>query len=155
MSVSRSIIGQFEASIKMSRVLIVEDNVDNYELVRFLLGRAGYETRWAHNGGEGILMANAEKPDLILMDLSMPETDGWTATKSLKSDPETKHIPIVALTAHILPGDRKRALQAGCDGYLSKPMNIALFVETVANLIAKADTKSKHRPKIKPQGDRA
>ena len=139
----------------MSLVLIVEDNIDNYELVHFLLGRAGYETLWAHSGGEGILMANEEKPELILMDLSLPEMDGWTATKSLKSDPETKHIPIVALTAHTLPGDRKRALQAGCDSYLSKPINIALFTETVANLIAKADMRSRRRSKTKLRDNQA
>jgi len=127
----------------MARVLIVEDNTDNYELVRFLLERAGYETRWARNGREGILMSKEEKPDLILMDLSLPEIDGWTATERIKSDPETKHIPIAALTAHTLPGDRKRALEAGCDGYLSKPMNIALFTDTVVDLIEKSNEKPK------------
>ena len=136
----------------MPRVLIVEDNVDNYELVRFLLERAGYETRWARNGREGILMAKEEKPDLILMDLSLPEIDGWTATERIKSDPETKHIPIAALTAHTLPGDRKRALDAGCDGYLSKPMNIALFTDTVADLIARSSVKPKRRPRKNPEG---
>jgi two-component system, cell cycle response regulator DivK len=139
----------------MPRVLIVEDNIDNYELVRFLLQRAGYDTSWAHNGREGISMAKEEKPDLILMDLSLPEMDGWTATERIKSDPETGHIPIAALTAHTLPGDRKRALQAGCDGYLSKPMNIALFIETVANLIATSDTKSKRKLKKELEGDKA
>lgn len=139
----------------MPIVLIVEDNIDNYELVRFLLGRAGYDTRWARNGREGILMAKEEKPDLILMDLSLPEMDGWTATERIKSDPETKHIPIAALTAHTLPGDRKRALEAGCDGYLSKPMNIALFTDTVANLIAKSNPKSKRKPKKNSEGDKA
>ena len=137
----------------MPRVLIVEDNVDNYELVRFLLERVGYETRWARNGREGISMAKTEKPDLILMDLSLPEVDGWTATERIKSDAQTKHIPVAALTAHTLPGDRKRALEAGCDGYLSKPMNIALFNETVAGLIANARTKSSHRSRAKSHGD--
>ncbi len=136
----------------MPRVLIVEDNVDNYELVRFLLERACYETRWARNGREGILMAKEEKPDLILMDLSLPEIDGWTATERIKSDPETKHIAIAALTAHTLPGDRKRALDAGCDGYLSKPMNIALFTDTVADLIARSSVKPKRRSRKNPEG---
>jgi two-component system, cell cycle response regulator DivK len=139
----------------MPIVLIVEDNLDNYELVRFLLGRAGYDTRWARTGREGISMAKEEKPDLILMDLSLPEMDGWTATERIKSDPETKHIPIAALTAHTLPGDRKRALEAGCDGYLSKPMNIALFTDTVANLINKTSTKLKRKPKKNSEGDKA
>ena len=136
----------------MPRVLIVEDNVDNYELVRFLLERAGYDICWARNGREGILMAKEEKPNLILMDLSLPEIDGWTATERIKSDPETKQIPIAALTAHTLPGDRKRALDAGCDGYLSKPMNIALFTDTVANLIARSSVKPKRRLRKKPEG---
>jgi CheY-like chemotaxis protein len=74
----------------MPRVLIVEDNIDNYELVRFLLERSGYDTRWAHNGREGISVAKEEKPDLILMDLSLPEMDGWTATRRIKSDPKSK-----------------------------------------------------------------
>ena len=129
----------------MPRVLIVEDNLDNYELVRFLLERSGYETRWARTGREGILLARQEMPDLILMDLSLPEMDGWTATRQIKSDPELKRIPIAALTAHTLPGDRKRALEVGCDGYLSKPMNIALFNETVARLIAGAHATAPRR----------
>ncbi|HUH96753.1 MAG TPA: response regulator [Anaerolineales bacterium] len=136
----------------MPRVLVVEDNVDNFELVRFLLERAGHETRWARSGREGILMAKAEKPDLILMDLSLPEIDGWTATERIKSDPETRHIPIAALTAHTLPGDRKRALEAGCDGYLSKPLSITLLTDTVADLIAKSNASSAHPPKPGPEG---
>ncbi len=120
----------------MSIVLIVEDNVDNYELVRYLLERKGHATLWARGGREGISMAKENKPDLILMDLSLPEMDGWTATGCLKSDAETKHIPVAALTAHTLPGDRKRALDVGCNGYLSKPINIALFDDLVAKLIA-------------------
>jgi len=126
-------------------ILIVEDNIDNYELVRFLLQRSGYEVLWAHSGREAIDMLKKERPDLILMDLSLPEMDGWTATELIKSDPETKHIPIIALTAHTLPGDRKRALDVGCDGYLSKPMNIELFNETVQETLANVKTKPKRR----------
>ncbi|MBI3738900.1 MAG: response regulator [Chloroflexi bacterium] len=120
-----------------ARVLIVEDNIDNYELVRFLLERAGHVTMWARSGREGIDMAKSGQPDLILMDLSLPEMDGWTATERIKSDPQTNQIPVLALTAHTLPGDRKRALEAGCDGYLSKPMNISLFNETIADMLEK------------------
>ncbi len=122
--------------MEKSSVLVVEDNIDNYELVRFLLERAGHHALWARSGREGIDMAKANRPDLIIMDLSLPEMDGWTATERIKSDPETGHIPIVALTAHTLPGDRKRALDVGCDGYLSKPINISLFEETVAEILA-------------------
>jgi CheY-like chemotaxis protein len=120
------------------RVLIVEDNVDNFELVRFLLERAGYEVLSAANGLEGLDAAKRERPDLILMDLSMPEMDGWNATMRLKANEETHSIPVLALTAHTLPGDRKRAIDAGCDGYISKPINVASFDKLVATLLRQA-----------------
>jgi two-component system cell cycle response regulator DivK len=120
------------------RVLIVEDNVDNYELVRFLLERAGYQVLSAANGVEGVDAAKREQPDLILMDLSMPEMDGWKATSRLKSDEQTRQIPVLALTAHTLPGDRKRAIDAGCDGYISKPINVSSFDKLVATLLRQA-----------------
>ncbi len=124
-------------------VLVIEDNIANFELVRFLLERAGHNTLWARSGREGVDMARANLPDLIIMDLSLPEMDGWTATERIKSDPETRHIPVVALTAHTLPGDRKRALEVGCDGYLSKPMNISLFNEMVEETLARKQGKQK------------
>lgn len=120
------------------RVLIVEDNVDNFELVRFLLERAGYQVLSAANGVEGVETTKREQPDLVLMDLSMPEMDGWKATAHLKSDEATRHIPVLALTAHTLPGDRKRAIDAGCDGYISKPINVASFDKLVATLVRQA-----------------
>lgn len=120
------------------RVLIVEDNVDNYELVRFLLERAGYQVLSAANGVEGVDAAKREQPDLILMDLSMPEMDGWHATSRLKSDEQTRRIPVLALTAHTLPSDRKRAIDAGCDGYISKPIKVASFDKLVATLLRQA-----------------
>ncbi len=131
-------------------ILIVEDNNDNYELVRFLLERSGHDTFWARSGREGIQVAKSRLPDLIIMDLSLPEMDGWTATERLKTDGATKHIPIVALTVHTLPGDRKRAMEAGCDRYLTKPMNIKLFNETVAEILAQAgsDRNSKGSPPL-------
>lgn len=132
--------------MQKTKVLIVEDNIDNYELVRFLLERSGYEAIWAHSGREAITMLKTERADLILMDLSLPEMDGWTATERIKSDPQTKHIPVIALTAHTLPGDRKRALDAGCDGYLSKPMNLELFAETIEQILSKVKRKRKSGP---------
>jgi two-component system, cell cycle response regulator DivK len=128
-----------------ARVLIVEDNIDNYELVRFLLERAGYDSLWAHSGREGIDMVKSGRPDLILMDLSLPEMDGWTATERLKADEETRSIPIIALTAHTLPGDRKRALEVGCDGFLSKPIDLALFNSVIEEALAKAAGKNKRK----------
>jgi two-component system cell cycle response regulator DivK len=114
------------------RILIVEDNMDNYELVRFVLERAGYDVFLAVNGRDGVSAARFQKPDLILMDLGMPEMDGWIATQKLKTDDATKSIPLYALTAHTLPKERKRAMEAGCDGYISKPIYMDRFLEMIA-----------------------
>jgi two-component system cell cycle response regulator DivK len=113
------------------RILIVEDNMDNYELVRFVLERAGYDVFLAVNGRDGVDAARLQKPDLVLMDLGMPEMDGWTATQKLKSDEATKSIQVYALSAHTLPQDRKRALQAGCDGYVTKPIHVQSFLKII------------------------
>lgn len=113
------------------RILVVEDNMDNYELVRYVLERAGYDVFLAVNGRDGVDAARAQKPNMILMDLGLPEMDGWNAIKSLKSDEETKNIPLYALTAHTLPNDRKRALEAGCDGYVVKPIQMKSFLDIV------------------------
>ena len=119
------------------QILIVEDNIDNYELVRFILERAGYDVFLAMNGRDGVAAARLQKPDLILMDLSMPGMDGWLAAKKLKSDDDTKSIPLYALTAHTLPSERKRALEAGCDGYVSKPIHVAGFLEVIEGALGK------------------
>lgn len=119
----------------MYRILFMEDNDDNFELVCFMLQRAGYQVVRALNGRDGLEAARRERPDLILADLSMPEMDGWTAARELKADQKTRHIPIVALTAHALPGDRQRAMQAGCDGYLTKPINMLAFNELIASFL--------------------
>jgi two-component system, cell cycle response regulator DivK len=113
------------------RILIVEDNMDNYELVRIVLERAGYDVFLAVNGRDGVDAARAQKPDLILMDLGLPEMDGWNATKKLKSNAETRSIPLYALTAHTLPHERKRAILAGCDGYVAKPIHMKGFLDVV------------------------
>ena len=119
-----------------ARILLVEDNYDNLQLVRFLLERSGYQVVEAHNGKQGLDVARHERPDLILMDLSMPDMDGWEAARMLKADPQTSAIPLVALTAHTLPGDRKRAMEAGCDEYLSKPINVAQLERLIADALA-------------------
>ncbi|MBL8099327.1 MAG: response regulator [Anaerolineales bacterium] len=113
------------------RVLIVEDNMDTYELVRFILEKNGYEVFLAVNGRDGVNAANKQKPDLIVMDLSMPEMDGWTATRLIKENKQTSSIPLIALTAHVLPGDRQRAVDSGCDEFITKPMDLLELVETV------------------------
>jgi|SRR4030095_248196 two-component system cell cycle response regulator DivK len=119
------------------RILVVEDNMDNYELVRFVLERAGYDVFLAVNGRDGVAAARLQKPDLILMDLSMPEMDGWMATEKIKADEATRNIPLYALTAHTLPRDRFRASQAGCDGYVSKPIHVESFLELIHEVFEK------------------
>jgi len=113
------------------RILVVEDNMDTYELVHFILERNGFETFLAVNGREGVNAALKQKPDLIIMDMSMPEMDGWTATDLIKKDAQTSSIPLIALTAHALPGDRQRAMDIGCDEYVTKPMDLDDLVETI------------------------
>jgi CheY-like chemotaxis protein len=118
------------------RILVVEDNMDNYELVRFILERAGFDVFLAVNGRDGVDAARFQKPDLILMDLGLPEMDGWLAAQKLKSEESTKSIPVYALSAHTLPNERKRAIQAGCDGYVSKPIHVEGFLNLVESALA-------------------
>ena len=108
----------------MSRILVVEDNRDNMELIVDILVSLDHTVLQAIDGQQGVDMARAEKPDLILMDLSLPRMDGWTATSHIKADADTQTIPVIALTAHAMVGDRERALAAGCDDYLTKPLNL-------------------------------
>ncbi len=117
------------------RVLLVEDNLDNFELVRFLLEQGGYKVLEARNGREGLDVARRELPDLIVMDLSLPEIDGWKAAGELKADPKTAAIPLLALTAHTLPGDRQRALSAGFNGFISKPIDIKTFPTKISRAL--------------------
>lgn len=114
------------------RVLLVEDNPDNLEMVRFVLEGAGYEILIGRNGNQAVSLARRERPDLILMDLSLPEKDGWTAASEIKADPALAAIPLVALTAHTLPGDRKRALEVGFNAYVSKPIDLPTLLKALA-----------------------
>ena len=118
-------------------ILVVEDNMDTYELVRFILEKNGYDTFLAMNGRDGVNAATKQMPDLIIMDLSMPEMDGWTAMSLIKSDARTSSIPLVALTAHVLPADLQRAMDAGCDEYITKPMDLLDLVESVNYWLSK------------------
>ena len=127
------------------RVLVVEDNMDNYELIRFVLERAGYDVFLAVNGRDGVSAARLQKPDLILMDLGMPEMDGWIASQKIKEDETTKSIPLYALTAHTLPRERLRAMKAGCDGYISKPIHMDTFLAMVEGAFKQAAGKKTTR----------
>lgn len=115
----------------MSKILLVEDNEMNRDMLSRRLKRRGYEVMIAVNGSEGVAMATSEIPDLILMDMSLPVMDGWEATKNIKASPVTKSIPIIALTAHAMSGDREKALQAGCDDYDTKPIELARLIEKI------------------------
>ncbi len=119
------------------RILIIEDNVDNLELVCFLLKQAGFEVLQARDGRQGLDMAYNYHPAMILLDMGLPEIDGWRVARQLKDDPNAKDMIIVALTGHTAPGDRKRALSAGCDGYISKPFDTSSFVEQVTGFLKK------------------
>ena len=106
------------------KILYVEDNDDNVYMLKNRLTRAGFTVFIATNGTQGVAMATSEQPDLILMDLTLPDIDGWEATRRLKAAPATKHIPVVALTANAMDGDREKALAAGCDDFDTKPVEL-------------------------------
>jgi two-component system, cell cycle response regulator DivK len=120
----------------MPTILIVEDNELNRDMLTRRLERRGYEMLSASDGAQGLELARRALPDLILMDMSLPVMDGWEATKHLKSAPETAAIPIVALTAHAMNGDRQRALEAGCDDYDTKPVEFQRLVLKIEALLS-------------------
>ena len=124
-------------------VLVVEDNLDNYELVRNILEFAGYDTFLAVNGQDGVNAASKQKPDLILMDMSLPEMDGWEATKLIRGNPDTAHIPMIALTVHTLPLERQRALEAGVNAYLPKPYDAGQLIRLVESVLKNCKQKKK------------
>jgi CheY-like chemotaxis protein len=116
-------------------VLLVEDNADNREIVGVMLSHAGYRVLTAHTGDEGVALARSAAPDVVLMDIALPVLDGWEATARLKSDPATRHLPVVALTAHAMPEDRARAAAAGFDGYLTKPIEPRAVLAEVERIV--------------------
>lgn len=120
----------------MSKILIVEDNEMLQEILSERLMFRDYSVVVAGNGQEGVDLAKAEKPDLILMDMSLPIKDGWTATREIKSDASLKHIPIIALTAHALSGDREKSIEAGCDDYETKPVNFKQLMQKIKKHLA-------------------
>ena len=120
----------------MAKILLVEDNAMNRDMLSRRLLRSGYLVAMAVDGREGIAMAQAERPDLILMDLSLPGIDGWEATRLLKSDDATRRIPVIALTAHAMSSDRQRAIAAGCDDYDTKPIDYQRLLLKIAHALA-------------------
>jgi CheY-like chemotaxis protein len=119
----------------MPRILVVEDNEWSRDIIARRLSRRGYQVICAADGRRGIAMAHDQSPDLILMDMSLPEIDGWDAVRRLKADPATRAIPIVALTAHAMASDRKKAIDAGCDDYYTKPVDFESLVRAMEALL--------------------
>jgi two-component system cell cycle response regulator DivK len=122
----------------MTKILYVEDNDDNVYMLRGRLTRAGFEVAVATDGEQGVAMAASEAPDLIVMDLSLPVLDGWEATRRLKGAPDTRPIPIIALSAHAMEGDRAKAIAAGCDDYDTKPVDFPRLLGKIRALLATA-----------------
>lgn len=119
----------------MARILLVEDNEMNRDMLSRRLKRKGFDVIIAVDGAEGIAQARAEQPDLILMDMSLPILDGWAATRKLKADTGTKHIPIIAQTAHAMTGDREKCFEAGCDDYAPKPVEFPELLVKIQKLL--------------------
>jgi two-component system cell cycle response regulator DivK len=122
----------------MTRILIVEDNEMNRDMLSRRLERKGYSITMAVDGGAGVEKAIAEIPDIILMDMSLPVLDGWEATRRVKAAPETKHIPVIALTAHAMTGDRDKAMEAGCDDYDTKPIDLPRLLTKIEAQLERA-----------------
>ncbi|WP_298856141.1 response regulator [uncultured Ruegeria sp.] len=119
----------------MTKVLLVEDNEMNRDMLSRRLARKGFLVVAAKDGLEGVSMAGSETPDIILMDMSLPEIDGWEATRRIKAEPETASIPVVALTAHAMASDREKALNAGCDDFDTKPVELDRLLEKMEKLL--------------------
>lgn len=124
----------------MPKLLLVEDNEMNRDMLSRRLQKKGYEVVTAVDGVEGVALAVSEAPALILMDMSLPVVDGWEATRQLKGSPATRSIPIIALTAHAMSGDREKALEAGCDDFDTKPVELARLLEKIEALLARKGT---------------
>ena len=123
----------------MAKILIVEDNEMNLDMLSRRLERRGYEVVIAMDGATGVSMAKSDKPDLILMDMSLPVMDGWEATRQIKADDEVKEIPVIALTAHAIAGDREKALAAGCDEYESKPVKFPRLLAKIQEFLGEEE----------------
>lgn len=119
----------------MTSILLVEDNEMNRDMLSRRLQRKGYQVIMAVDGAEGVAKAESELPDIILMDMSLPILDGWEATRRLKANDQTKNIPIIAQTAHAMAGDREKCLEAGCDDYATKPVELRVLLEKIETLL--------------------
>jgi len=124
----------------MPKILLVEDNEMNRDMLSRRLQRKGYEVVLAVDGPSGVEMARTQAPELVLMDMSLPVLDGWEATRLLKADAATRHIPVIALTAHAMSSDREKALEAGCDDYDTKPIELSRLLGKIEVLLRRGET---------------
>jgi two-component system, cell cycle response regulator DivK len=122
----------------MTRVLLVEDNEMNRDMLSRRLTRRGFEVIFAVNGEQGVELARSERPDIILMDMSLPVLDGWEATRRVKADNATRSVPVIGLTAHAMSGDREKAIEAGCDDYDTKPVELDRLIGKIERLLSAA-----------------
>ncbi|WP_270934224.1 response regulator [Falsiroseomonas oryzae] len=123
----------------MTRILLVEDHEELWDFLSRRLKRRGFEVELAHDGQEGVEKAHSLQPDVILLDMNLPVKDGWTAARELRGAPDTARIPIIALTAHAMSGDRGRVLEAGCDDYHPKPVDFSRLIEQIDAALLKRD----------------
>jgi CheY-like chemotaxis protein len=121
----------------MARLLLIEDNEMNRDMLSRRLAKRGHQVLTAADGGEGLSLASREKPDLVIVDMSLPVLDGWDVARRLKADAGTRRIPVIALTAHVMSGDRERALEAGCDDYDVKPVEFERLLGKIEALLAR------------------
>jgi two-component system, cell cycle response regulator DivK len=122
----------------MTRILLVEDNEMNRDMLSRRLSRRGFEVIFAVDGQQGVDLARTERPDIILMDMSLPVLDGWEATRRVKADDATRSVPVIGLTAHAMSGDRERAIEAGCDDYDTKPVELDRLIGKIERLLSAA-----------------
>jgi two-component system cell cycle response regulator DivK len=122
----------------MAKVLLVEDNETNRDMLSRRLIRRGFEVVFAVDGKQGVDLARSEKPDIILMDMSLPVMDGWEATRCVKADAATRSVPVIGLTAHAMSGDREKAIEAGCDDYDTKPVELDRLIGKMERLLGAA-----------------
>ncbi|MCL4181155.1 MAG: response regulator [Verrucomicrobia bacterium] len=120
----------------MAKVLLVEDNEMNRDMLSRRLFRRGHEVLIAEDGAAAVILARSSRPDIILMDMSLPVLDGWEATRRIKADPEIRHIPVIALTAHAMAGDEEKAMAAGCNGYETKPVELNRLLLKMDSLLS-------------------
>lgn len=136
----------------MTKILLVEDHEELWDFLSRRLRRRGFEVVLAHDGQQGVDMVRAERPDVVLLDMNLPVMDGWTAARTLRADPDTARVPIIALTAHAMAGDKAKALEAGCDDYHPKPVDFSRLLSQIEEALLGAEDKAAEAEAEPPPG---